>query len=95
MTGSSCTQPEIFDVPETIITINAQNGTDLTGSPASPCSENVHHLSIKPLTGNDKVVGTHVGVELSSSHGSGTSLQERLSKVTVFEISSVSRVITG
>ena len=76
MSGSSCTQPEIFDVPETIITVQAQKGIELTGSPNSSNSENLDQVSRNLLIGDSK--------ELISSHGSGNSLKERFSKVKRF-----------
>ena len=83
VSGSSCTQPEIFDVPETIVTIQAQNQTD--PSVSSDCSISKHsdrNDTLNPPKNSDTVA---VATDLASSHGSGSSLQNRFSKVNSFD----------
>ena len=73
VSGSSCTQPEIFDVPQTIVTIQAQNQTNASVSSDGSLSKHSDRKdTLDPRT------------DLTSSHGSGNSLQNRFSKVNSF-----------
>ena len=83
VSGSSCTQPEILDVPETIVTIQAQNQTDASVSSDGSLSRHSDRKDTLDTRKNLDIAA--MAADLTSSHGSGNSLQNRFSKVNSFD----------